>query len=138
MTGWLMIAAQAAAQVMVPAPAPATPTMPSNWSALPLFALAVRTDGFRVSAFVQGEVKAGRCKVEPDENGVSRLDVPVAILVGAGGVIRQVVPQAIDCPTVEQFTVGYVFTIARGAAAADRDRIRPGWYRLPVGYQWQG
>ena len=129
MTGWLMIAAQAAAQV--------APAVPPNWAALPLFSLPLRTDGFHVSSFVQGEVKAGRCRVEPDPAGMSRVDVPVAILVGAEGVIRQVVPQAIDCPTVEQFTVGYVSTLARSAVAADRNRVKPGWYRLPVTYQWQ-
>ena len=58
MTGWLMIAAQAAAQV--------APAVPPNWAALPLFSLPLRTDGFHVSSFVQGEVKAGRCRVEPD------------------------------------------------------------------------
>ena len=115
-TAWLMIAGQ------LPAPAPpalpqaaATTPMPSNWAALPLFPRALRTDGSHVSAFVQSKVTAGRCRVEPDAAGVSRLDVPVAILVGAGGVIRQVVPQAIDCPTVEQFTVGFVSTLARAA-----------------------
>ena len=140
MTAWLMVAAQAAVQSPVPPPATATvaPIPPAGWAALPLFPLPLRTDGFHVSAYVQGEVKAGRCRVDPDAGGVSRLDVPVAILVGTGGVIRQVVPQAIDCPTVEQFTVGYVSTLARSVVAADRDRIRPGWYRLPVAYQWQG
>jgi hypothetical protein len=138
-TAWLMIAVQLPAEAP-PAPRPpaATAPVPSNWAALPLFPLPLRTDGFHVSAFVQSEVKAGRCGVEPDPAGVSRLDVPVAILVGAGGVIRQVVPQAIDCPTVEQFTVGLVSTLARGAAAADHDRLRAGWYRLPVAYQWRG
>ncbi|WP_445192496.1 hypothetical protein ACT009_00695 [Sphingomonas sp. Tas61C01] len=138
-TAWLMIAVQ------LPAPPPpalppaaATTPMPSNWAALPLFPRPLRTDGFHVSAFVQSEVAAGRCRVEPDAAGVSRLDVPVAILVGAGGVIRQVVPQAIDCPTVEQFTVGFVSTLARGATVADHERLRAGWYRLPVTYQWQG
>ena len=138
---WLMFAAHAAAQTpQVPPPGslPAVTALPFNWAALPLFAVPIRTDGANVTAYVESEVKAGRCKVVPDDAGVSRLDVPVAILVGSGGTVRQVIPQAIDCPTVEQFTVGYVSTLARSALAVDRDRVRPGWYRLPVAYQWQG
>lgn len=136
MTSLLLLAAQAASLAAPPAPAPVVTVPPANWATLPTFVLPTGpAGGVHVSAFVAAEVKAGRCRAVATE-GMLRVDSPVAILVTAAGTVRQVVPQAIGCPTVEQYTVGYVSTLTRGAA--DREAIKPGWYRLAVTYQWQG
>ena len=58
----------------------------------------------------------------------------LALLVDAGGAVQRIVPRAIGCPTVEQYTVGLVSSLARrGVAAAG---LRPGWYRYVAGYRW--
>lgn len=140
MTTWLILAAQvaAAAPQAQPALPPIVPAPPGDWATMPLLVLPAHPhESADISSFVQAEVKAGRCKAVAADGGTWRLDSPVAVLIGPAGGVRQVVPQAIGCPTVEQYTVGYVSTLARGTTG-DRASFKPGWYRLPVTYQWAG
>lgn len=113
----------------------AAPVPPPDWSVLPLFPLPHAASGIDGSTFVHGEVVAGRCPAPPVHGDGSRLSAPVAILVGAGGMVRQIVPQAIGCPTVEQFTVGWLLSLTRPGSAIAIPSI-PGWYRLTVTYRW--
>lgn len=129
-----MIVAAILLQVAAPAPAAAGP--PADWSSIPPFpAPLLPVAGYDPSGYVQAEVKAGRCAAASAVDGVLTLETPVAVLVTAPASIRQVVPQAIGCPTVEQFTAGLVLTLARGALA-ERGVVRSGWYRLTITYRW--
>ena len=104
---------------------------PQDWSALPLFPLpraGVVTDA---SAFVRAEVEAGRCGT----TAVQEMAAPVAILVGPSGAVSRIVPRAIGCPNVEQYTVGYLLSLTRGGPGSAMPP-RPGWYRLTVNYRW--
>lgn len=108
---------------------------PQDWAPLPVFPLprvASTTDG---STFVRGEVEAGRCKAPPVQPDGTRLVATVAILVGPGGTVSRIVPRAIGCPTVEQYTVGTLLSLTRGGPGGSLPPA-PGWYRLTVPYRW--
>ncbi len=134
-----MIAAAALALVMQLAPAPPAVTAPppplAEWPALPPYPLprgASTADGV---GFVREEVEAERCRPQlPPANG-DRLQLPVAILVGEGGQVRRIVPQAIGCSSVEQYVVGYLLSLTRSGTGAAPTPL-PGWYQLTVGYRW--
>lgn len=123
-------------QLVAPAPAAPAAMPPADWSALPDLPVASPRAEFDPSGYVRREVAAGRCKAVPGA-GESRVAASVAVLVDARGGVQRIVPQAIGCPTVEQFTVGYVSTLARRAALAERT-LKPGWYRHVVTYRWTG
>lgn len=106
------------------APAPATP--PADWSGLPELPLPSARAEFDPSGYVRREIASGRCRAE-----ANAMAAPVAVLMDADGQVARVVPRAIGCPTVEQFTAGYVSALARRAGA-----MRPGWYRHTVTYRW--
>ena len=120
------------AQPSVPLPAP-----PAEWSALPDLPVPAPHQGFDPSAYVRREVAASRCRAQGVDGGARWITSPVAVLVDAGGLVARVVPGAIGCPTVEQYTAGYVSTLARRAIAHGA-AIRPGWYRHVVTYRWPG
>lgn len=108
---------------------------PPDWSALPQLPVAARDRGeFDPSPFVRGEVEARRCAAEQVGGGAQVVST-VALLV-VDGAVRRIVPQAINCPSVEQFTVGYVSTLVRHARVTDQ--LAPGWYRYVVTYRWAG
>lgn len=105
---------------------------PRDWSTLPLFPMPHAATVTAASAFVRSEVEAGRCKLPVAGTGVV---APVAILVGRRGAVTRIVPRAIGCPTVEQYTVGYLVTLTRAGPGSVRPP-QPGWYRLTVSYAW--
>lgn len=109
---------------------------PADWSVLPLLVLPTPAAALPLATFVQAEVKAGRCNTVVSVGAIRRVESPVAVLVGAAGAPRAIIPAAIACPTVEQYTVGYVSTLLR-TAVAGRQAFPPGWQRLSVTYQWQ-
>lgn len=124
MSALFFLAAQVAAAAL---PAP-----PADWSALPELPLPSGRAGVDPSGYVKREVAAGRCGRQVE----GELAAPVAVLMDAGGLVQRVVPRAIGCPTVEQFSAGYVSALARRAGSAAR--LRPGWYRYVVTYRWNG
>ncbi|MEH3047878.1 hypothetical protein [Sphingomonas adhaesiva] len=135
-----MIAVLLLAAAFQDAPSP-TPPAPSadTWAALPQ--LQFRRPGVDIETlvrFVRGEVEAGRCPAATvDTAGTTVVRAPVAVLVAPDGSVRRLVPAAIDCPTVEQFTVGVIGRLAAGNVrapwpAADR------WYRTGITYNWSG
>lgn len=113
------------------AAAAALPVPPADWNALPELPLPPGRGAFDPSAYVKREIAAGRCRPAG-----AALAAPVAVLMDAAGLVQRVVPAAIGCPTVEQFTAGYVSALARRAGNAAP--MRPGWYRHVVTYRWQG
>ena len=110
---------------------------PANWSALaPVPYVSAPQMTPPLSRFVAAEIASGRCAAPKPADGRYSLKVDVAALVRPDGTIRKVVPHAIDCPTVEQYSVGLVESFARanlkpaGAAAI--------WYRATLIYEWAG
>ena len=109
---------------------PVTP--PQDWSALPVFPAEI-TMPAEAAAYVRAEVRDGHCARTPAT--ARTLAVPVAILVGPGGTVRQITPQAIDCPSIEQYTVGLLLSATRRSAGAPTPLV-PGWYTLTPIYRW--
>lgn len=139
----LLLAALTQATPLVAPPPPAgqpsilQPPSSDTWDTLP--ALQLRRTGADTATlyrFVRAEVEAGRCAAAvTDGSGRVSLRAPVAVLVGADGSVRRMVPAAIGCPTVEQFTVGVIGRLAVGNVRAPwpgGDR----WYRSGLTYIW--
>lgn len=107
----------------------ALPALPDDWSQLPVLRLrGARPAANAVSTYVRDEVQAGRCSAN------SPLQIDVAVLVAASGRLRKVRPDAIGCPTVEQYASGLVMHMAQGnIPRATRER----WYRLSLTFAWQ-
>lgn len=118
------------AALLLQAAAP-PPMPPTDWTALPELPVAAPS-GPTSSAFVRREVARNRCRAQAAD-GLVEIESPVAVLVDERGDVQRVVPHAIDCPTVEQYTAGYVSSLARRAAG-----LRPGWYKFTMTYRWQG
>lgn len=106
-----------------------TPILPADWSSLAELVLVdPLTDTTDLSNYVREEVRTGRC-VSNDTS----IRVDLAVLVGADGRVRRIVPRAIDCPTVEQYASGIVSRLARrNLPASSRDS----WYRTTVTFSW--
>ncbi|WP_298090599.1 hypothetical protein [uncultured Sphingomonas sp.] len=113
--------------------APAVETPPADWTGLPSLPLPENA-GERIT-YARAEVAAGRCKAEVLPDGRSQIVAPVALLLSAEGTVRRALPQAIDCPTVEQYTAGYVSTMVRTGTLRTAS-LRPGWYKATIIYQW--
>lgn len=112
-----------AALQLVSAPAPPL----AQWSALaPLPWRTAPVLGPEITAFVVSEVKGNRCV--PSKSGVVAFDVVARVT--PDGVVHEVVPQSIGCPTVEQFASGLVSGFARN----NLREITGGWYRVTVGF----
>ena len=120
----LLLAAQAAE------PAPPLPPL-TEWRALaPLPWRSPPVLAPDMTGFVAAEVKAGRCTaVQP---GILALDL--AVRIDEPGRVRQVVPQAIGCPTIEQYAAGLVTGFARNNLRGPT----PGWYRVAVTFTLLG
>lgn len=132
----------AATQTLPPA-APAAPAPvanqaepPHDWSALPDLTLPPATPN--MVRFVRDEVQAGRCpRPKASEAGQMVIVVPLALRFGSEGVAQSVVPLAIGCPTIEQFSAGAAQRMVRQLShrtllATDR------WYRTAITYTWPG
>lgn len=111
---------------------------PSDWSRVP--SLRWKAMPFydpTMSAYVRGEVESGRCGAAIKDAGSSTLIVEVALLASADGRIRAVVPRAIHCPTVEQFTAGLIQRVARNRVDTT-GQTGDSWYRTTMTYSWNG
>ena len=88
------------------------------------------------SAYVHGEVVAGRCAKAIRTTQGWTLSIDLAVLMTPDGRVRRITPRAIDCPTVEQYAAGVVLG-ARDAidvVEADTDT----WYRTSLTFAWGG
>ena len=116
---------QAAATAMPPRP-------PHDWGTLPSFPIDIMVPSEAV-AYVREQVRDGHCPLNPAP--AHTLAVPVALLVGPQGDVRQIVPQAIHCPSVEQYTVGFLLSATRRPTGWTTPPA-PGWYKLTPTYHW--
>ena len=129
MTGALLLVLQA----VTSAPA----VLPTDWAALPpLQYFRPTPDDPALANFVRGEVQAKRCAAARPAPGGWALTVDVAVLVQASGMVSRTVPRAINCPSVEQYAAGLVFSRARGNVAPDAG-ARDGWYRTTLSFAWR-
>ncbi|MCD2315380.1 hypothetical protein LQ954_04365 [Sphingomonas sp. IC-11] len=102
---------------------------PEDWSQLPELRLKRRQpDPGALSSYVRDEVRAGRCAAE------SPLRVDLAVLIAPAGQLRRIRPNAIGCPTVEQYASGLVMRMARGNVPPP---LEERWYRISVTFAWQ-
>lgn len=110
-------------------PAPPLPTTPNELSTLPELKLRrPQPDPTALSFFVRDEVRAGRCSAD------SPLRLDLAVLVTAAGQLRRIRPNAIGCPTVEQYASGVVLRMARGNVPPP---LEDRWYRVSFTFAWQ-
>lgn len=104
------------------------PVVPTNLRALP--PLPWRTPPQitpALTSLIADEIKAGGCATPPPV-----LDLEFAVVVRADGVIKSVVPRAINCAAVEQFGAGLVTSFARNNLRT----VAPGWYRATLTFTW--
>ena len=125
----LIFAAQLAAASPLPVP-------PQDWSSLrPLPLAHDPADAPNLSAFVQGEVRAGRCAAAMATAGGWVLKIDLAVLVGPAAQPRRIIPRAIDCPSVEQYAAGLISSAARGNIPLNM--VTPDtWYRTSLTFSW--
>lgn len=65
---------------------------------------------------------------------MSQVDISLAVLIVPGGSVKRIVPQAIDCPTVEQYSAGLILKMSR-----DNIKASPAtdtWYRTSMTFTW--
>ncbi len=139
----LALMLQVATVPVAPPPVPATATPPAktglppqDWSNLPI--LRVRhpaTMLANTSAYVHGEVLAGRCGKAVRTTQGWTLTVDLAVLTTPEGRIRRVTPRAIDCPTVEQYAAGVILGTARDTIDVS-DAETESWYRTSLTFAW--
>ncbi|GAA0313902.1 hypothetical protein GCM10009087_25340 [Sphingomonas oligophenolica] len=112
--------------------------VPTDWSALaPLPYMTTPRMTPPLARFVADEIAAGRCTLPKPADGHYVVKVDVATLVSADGMVRRAVPHAIDCPTVEQYSVGLVLKFAR-ANLQPRAGTADIWYRATIVFDWTG
>jgi hypothetical protein len=136
MMSGMLVLLQVAAHAAHPNAGP-TVAVPADWSVLaPLPYEEPPKMAPNLSGFVASEVAAGRCTMPRPADGHYVVKLDVATLVGADGLVRRVVPRAIQCPTVEQYGAGLVTSFARAnlRTGATGDQ----WYRATIIFEWQG
>ncbi|WP_229726547.1 hypothetical protein [Sphingomonas alpina] len=108
---------------------------PRDWSALAPLPFTTQPDyPASLSSFVEDEVKAGHCVPPKRVDGLSQVDISLAVLIVPGGSVKRIVPQAIDCPTVEQYSAGLILKMSR-----DNIKASPAtdtWYRTSMTFTW--
>jgi hypothetical protein len=86
--------------------------------------------------FARREAIERKCPVPAAQGENQVLVAEVAVLVDAAGNIRNAVPRAIDCPTVEQYAAGLVAGFARNNLLP---RVGTGeiWYKTSLTFSWK-
>jgi hypothetical protein len=137
-TALLLLLQAAAPPVPVPAAAAATvasPLPPQDWSTLPVLRIRGQaTTLANTSAYVHGEVAAGRCTHVVRTTQGWALTVDLAVLINPDGRVRRVTPRAIDCPTVEQYAAGVILGARDSIDVAGEDVDT--WYRTSLTFTW--
>lgn len=131
----LLIAAalQAATPPVRPPVSPDEP--PHDWSTLA--SITLPPAGPDMVRFVRDEVAAGRCTRARATDEQMVLVVPMAVRISADAGAETIVPLAIGCPTVEQYSAGVAQRMIRHLAhrtMMEGDR----WYRTVITYTWPG
>lgn len=135
----LLFLLQAAAPPILAPVVPTTQTVatlpPQDWSVLPIVRIRRQATALaNTSAYVHGEVVAGRCaRVVRTTQGWA-VTVDLAVLITPDGRIRRVTPRAIDCPTVEQYAAGLILGARDSIDVVDADA--DAWYRTSLTFAW--
>ncbi|MEG3180540.1 hypothetical protein [Sphingomonas sp. LT1P40] len=118
-------------------PAPVPPAITTiDWATLP--DLPYRQSPQMTApmhSWVQGQVRARKCRARRLVDGRPAVRVEVAVLVSPEDGVRTSVPRAIGCPTVEQYAAGLVSSFARNNLNA-RSGGAEQWYRATVTFVW--
>jgi hypothetical protein len=139
MIGALLLLLQA---VVPPVLVPTAPTAqvasalpPQDWSTLPILRIRGQaTARANTSAYVHGEVAAGRCARAVRTSLGWTLTVDLAVLITPDGRLRRVTPRAIDCPTVEQYAAGVILGARDSIDVVVKDTDT--WYRTTLTFAW--
>ncbi len=132
-----------AATQPVAAPSPAVSpqgeivvTRPIDWNGLPPlpYRRTPRPTGPMIR-FVAAEMRRAACPMPVPLAGRVQMQVDVAVLIGANGMVRATIPRAVNCPTVEQYASGLVVSYARGNLIP-RLVSEGGWYRASLMFDW--
>ncbi|MHA6722443.1 hypothetical protein [Sphingomonas sp. RS2018] len=117
-------------------PAPDAPPA-AGWSSLPLLPIAMAPAELApLSSFVATEVAAGRCAAATlATDGSSTLTVPVVVRRLPDGRVDAIRPQAIGCPTVEQYAVGLLQRLVTRPLAVPPPSVAT-WYRAGLTFHW--
>ncbi|WP_312488886.1 hypothetical protein [Sphingomonas sp.] len=122
--------------VTPPAANAASAEPPHDWSTLPSITLPPASA--TMVRFVREEVEAGRCaRNRVTDDGQVVIAVPMAMRPAGENRTPTVVPLAIGCPTVEQFSAGAALRMMRNLphrTMLSEDR----WYRTVITYTWPG
>ncbi|WP_343518881.1 hypothetical protein [Sphingomonas sp.] len=140
----LVLALAAAGQQALPAaptPAPAAPAAEKaagiDWATLP--DLPYRQPPQMTAAmhsYVQGQVRARKCRARRLVDGRPAMRVEVAVLVHPEDGVRASIPRSIGCGVVEQYAAGLVSSFARNNLTA-RGSGAEQWYRATVTFVWK-
>lgn len=138
----LILALAAAGQQNLPAaPAPPPPAAGEStgidWATLP--DLPYRQPPQMTAAmhsYVQGQVRARKCRARRLVDGRPAMRVEVAVLVDPEDGVRTSIPRAIGCAVVEQYAAGLVTSFARNNLTA-RGSGAEQWYRATVTFVWK-
>ncbi len=129
----LLLIALAPQEIVVPVPL-LTPAI--DWAALP--DLPYRQPPQMTApmhSYVQGQVRARKCRARRLVDGRPAVRIEVAVLVSPEDGVRTSVPRAIGCSTVEQYAAGLVSSFARNNLDA-RSGGAEQWYRATVTFVW--
>ncbi|MGU3390326.1 hypothetical protein [Sphingomonas sp. M1A8_2b] len=111
------------------------PLAPQDWSTLPVLRIRQRSTTLaNTSAYVHGEVMAGRCGKALRTTQGWTLSVDLAVLMTPDGRVRRITPRAIDCPTVEQYAAGVILGARDAIDVVDTDTDT--WYRTSLTFAW--
>lgn len=117
-------------------PVTTAPALSADWSTLP--PLPYRdppVPTVQMTRFVVDELRSRRCPVSRRTAAFRRtLSLDLAVLIAPSGLIRRVVPRAIDCMTVEQYAAGLVTSMARGNLSL-RSAQGDAWYRATIAFR---
>lgn len=117
-------------------PAPSSAEPPRDWSTLPAIPLLPASSD--MVRFVRDEVKAGRCaRHQTTGSGQVMVVVPMALRLNADNGAEAVVPVAIGCPTIEQFSAGAAQRMVRNLPYRT-SLTHHRWYRTVITYTWPG
>ncbi|WP_423602029.1 hypothetical protein [Sphingomonas sp. MS122] len=140
----LILALAAAGQQAPPAAPTQTPAPPASgqgtgidWTTLP--DLPYRQPPQMTAAmhtYVQGQVRARKCRERRLVDGRPAMRVEVAVLVHPEDGVRASIPRSIGCNVVEQYAAGLVTSFARNNLTA-RGSGAEQWYRATVTFVWK-
>lgn len=129
---------QAPAVTPPPVPAPSTDQGTAiDWATLP--DLPYRQPPLMTTpmhSYVQGQVRARKCRARRLVDGRPAMRVEVAVLVHPEDGVRASIPRSIGCAVVEQYAAGLVTSFARNNLAA-RASAAEQWYRATVTFVWK-